>query len=215
MMDILRWAWYTVRRCIWKPYWKLQVEGLQNLPEGAYLLCANHASHLDASAILAALPRSEALRVRTAAAKDVFADRPFYNFFAQLFTHALPIERGASFARGLRELEAVLKSGRPLILFPEGRRSPNGDLLEFKPGAAMLARRAGVPIVPVCLKGVRQALPRGATWFSPAPMRVIFGKPIQAGADDRETIAQVKSAIASADLPSRTRSEGRSAAARA
>jgi 1-acyl-sn-glycerol-3-phosphate acyltransferase len=139
-------------------------------------------SHLDAPAILASLPRATALRTSTAAAKDVFGDRPGRNFVSRLLTNAMPVQRSAEsgngFARGLRDLEAVLEDRRPLILFPEGRRSPDGQLVEFKPGAAMLAVRTGAPIVPVHIRGAFQALPRKGKLPRPADFRVRFGAPI-------------------------------------
>jgi 1-acyl-sn-glycerol-3-phosphate acyltransferase len=217
--------WYTLRRWWWKAYWHLQVRGLQNLPHGPFLLCANHVSHLDAPAILAALPRDLALTVSTAAAKDVFADYPLRDFAARLLTNALPIERSAGFARGLRELEKVLEEGRPMILFPEGRRSQDGRLQDFHPGAAMLSIRTGAPIVPVYLHGVRTALPRKARWIAPAYVRVDFGVPIdpavyRESADRRRSYRtmtdDVRRAILAlrdaSDRPSRTTSEDRSEA---
>lgn len=179
MFETARKAWYTIRRSWWKSLWNMQVRGVNRLPKrGAFLLCGNHASHLDAPAILAALPRETALRTSTAAAQDVFADHPIRNFFAKLLTNCLPIERNAEFARGLRTLESVLRRGDPMILFPEGKRSQDGELLPFNVGAAMLSIRTGAPIVPVYLKGVRTALPRRSLVFSPAYVRVEFGEPI-------------------------------------
>jgi 1-acyl-sn-glycerol-3-phosphate acyltransferase len=142
------------------------------------LLCGNHASHLDAPAILAALPREVALRASTAAAKDVFGDHPARDFYSRLTTNALPIQRGADFARGLRALEAVLRDRRPLVLFPEGRRSDDGSLVEFKPGAAMLAVRTGTPIVPIRITGAFQALPKGKAVPVAIDVAVRFGEPI-------------------------------------
>jgi 1-acyl-sn-glycerol-3-phosphate acyltransferase len=174
-----RHAWYSMRRCWWKTLWRLQACGVANVPtDCGVLLCANHASHLDAAAILAALPRDLALRTRTAAAKDVFGDYRARELFSRLTTGAIPLQRSADFARGLRTLEAVLRDGRPLILFPEGRRSADGELVEFKPGAAMLALRTGAPIVPIRLSGVRESLPRGAYIPTATDVRVRFGKPI-------------------------------------
>ena len=174
-----RHAWYSMRRCWWKTLWRLESRGLANVPaDRGVLLCANHASHLDAAAILAALPRDLALRTRTAAAKDVFGDYRARELFSRLTTGAIPLQRSADFARGLRTLEAVLLDRRPLILFPEGRRSPDGNLVEFKPGAAMLALRTGAPIVPIYLDGVRESLPRGAHVPTATDVRVRFGRPI-------------------------------------
>jgi 1-acyl-sn-glycerol-3-phosphate acyltransferase len=185
VFELARRFWYSMRRCWWAALWHLEVEGAEHVPaHGPVLLCANHVSHLDAPAILAALPRATALRTSTAAAKDVFGDKPARNFVSRLLTNATPIERhagddsGKGFARGLRELDAVLDDRRPLILFPEGRRSPDGKLVEFKLGAAMLALRTGAPIVPIHIRGAFQALPRKSKLPRPADIRVRFGKPI-------------------------------------
>jgi 1-acyl-sn-glycerol-3-phosphate acyltransferase len=72
-----------------------------------------------------------------------------------------------------------------LILFPEGRRSPDGRLVEFKPGAAMLALRTGAPIVPIRLDGLHEALPRGAHLPTATKVRVRFGEPIDPAAYKR------------------------------
>jgi 1-acyl-sn-glycerol-3-phosphate acyltransferase len=171
--------WYGLRPWWWKAYWRLHTSGIENLPRsGPMILCANHTSHLDAAAILAALPRRIALRTATAAALDVWGTRPLRHLAGRITTNCVLIERKAEFAKGLRVLEAVLEEGRPLILFPEGRRSVSGELVEFKPGAAMLSLRTGTPIVPVHIGGVFESLPRGAMWPDATEVHIRFGKPI-------------------------------------
>ena len=179
-VEYARRFWFAARRWWWSSYWRLEVQGLGHVARrGPVLLCANHTSHLDAPAILAALPRTMALRTSTAAAKDVFGDVHWRDVVSRVVTNALPIERGAGFSRGLRELEAVLEEKRPLILFPEGRRSTDGNLVDFKPGAAMLALRTGTPIVPIHIAGADRSLPRGGYFPRPGDVRVRFGKPIE------------------------------------
>jgi 1-acyl-sn-glycerol-3-phosphate acyltransferase len=181
-LEYARRFWQAMRRCWWSSYWRLEVDGLDNLPRrGPVLLCGNHTSHLDAPAILAALPRDVALRTSTAAAKDVFGDVHWRDVASRVIANALPIERGAGFSRGLRELEAVLLERRPLILFPEGRRSTDGTMFEFKPGAAMLALRTGTPIIPIRIEGAGGAhgsLPRGGHFPRPHEVSVRFGAAI-------------------------------------
>src|SRR5215210_6941202 len=88
-MEHARRFWYSMRRLWWSAYWHLEVRGAEHVPQrGAVVLCANHVSHLDAPAILASLPRATALRASTAAAKDVFGDKPGRNFVSRLLTNA-------------------------------------------------------------------------------------------------------------------------------
>ena len=179
-LHLARRFWYAMRRWWWTAYWRLDVRGLENVPQdGPVLLCANHTSHLDALAILAALPGRVALRAGTAAAKDVFGDHRLRDLLSRIMTNAVPIQRGSEFARGLRRLEAVLEDGRPLILFPEGRRSADGELVEFKCGAAMLAVHTGAPIIPIHIHGAHDSLPRGAVIPTAADITVHFGAPIK------------------------------------
>lgn len=178
-IEITRTIWYSTRRLLWHSYWRLDVEGAENVPSrGPMLLCANHTSHLDAPAILASLPAGLAFHTSTAAAFDVFGPHSLKNTVSRVMTNSLPIQRTGEFARGLRALEQVLRQRRPLILFPEGRRSPDGKMLEFKCGAAMLAIRTAVPIVPIRLDGLHDCLARGHHVPLPGAVRVRFAPPI-------------------------------------
>jgi len=174
----LRQLWFGGRQIWWHSYWDLQVSGLANLPtSGPMLLCSNHTSHLDAPAILAALPGKIALQTATAAARDVFGAR-IKRTVSRITTNALCVERRGDFAGGLRVLENVLRAGRPLILFPEGRRSQDGGLLPFKCGAAMLAIRTGAPLIPIHITGLHESMPRGQHLPLPSDVSVRFARPI-------------------------------------
>ncbi len=175
-------VWYGMRQIWWRGYWGLRVSGLENLPQrGAMIFCANHTSHLDAAAILAALPRKIALEVTTVAARDVWGEKPWRNLVSRVTTNSVSLERKGEFAAGFRMLDAVVGEGRPIILFPEGRRSLDGELVEFKPGAAMLAVRNGVPIVPVCIEGAYEVMPPHRVMPGAGEIRVSFGRPVEPG----------------------------------
>ena len=174
-----RQAWYGMRPIWWRNYWGLRVSGLENLPaSGAMIFCAHHTSHLDAAAILAALPKAIALEVTTVAARDVWGGTPLRSLLSRITTNAVEVDRDADFAGGVRMLSAVLAENRPIILFPEGRRSLDGELVEFKEGAAMLAVRNGVPIVPIYIDGAHEVMPRGRMWPEMGEICVKFGKSI-------------------------------------
>src|SRR5688572_22567111 len=93
--------WYGMRPIWWKSYWGLKAKGLENLPKpGAMIFCANHSSHLDAAAILAALPRKLALEVTTVAARDVWGGTPLRSVVARITTNTLEVDRQGDFAGG-------------------------------------------------------------------------------------------------------------------
>lgn len=174
-----RQVWYGIRPLWWRGYWGLRVCGLENLPKsGAMIFCANHTSHLDAAAILAALPKKIALEVTTVAALDVWGEKPWRNLVSRVTTNSVSVARKGDFAAGFRMLDKVLGEGRPIILFPEGKRSLDGELVEFKQGAAMLAIRNGVPIVPVYIDGAREVMPVGRVWPEAGNVCVRFGEGI-------------------------------------
>ena len=152
------------------------MSGLENLPRaGAMIFCANHTSHLDAAAILAALPKEIALEVTTVAARDVWEAKPWRDLVSKVTTNSVSLERKGDFASGFRIFDRVLAEGRPIIIFPEGKRSTDGELLEFKSGAAMLAIRNGVPIVPVCIDGAFEVMPPHRVWPQTGNIAVRFG----------------------------------------
>src|SRR3954462_13492721 len=174
-----RHAWYGMRPIWWRNFWGLRVSGLENLPKnGAMIFCGNHTSHLDAAAILAALPRKLALEVTTVAARDVWEAKPWRDLVSKVTTNSVSLERKGDFASGFRILDRVLGEGRPIIIFPEGRRSLDGEMVEFKPGAAMLAIRNGVPIVPVCIEGAFEVMPPQRVWPGMGEIGVRFGEAI-------------------------------------
>lgn len=128
--------------------------------EGPFILASNHQSHADASVIVAALPRALRRRLVVAAASDVFFSSRVRACFAALVYNAIPIERNKVERRSAALARQLLEQGWGLLIFPEGHRSEDGRLLEFKGGAAYLADRAGAPVIPCYLENTRFVLPR-------------------------------------------------------
>jgi 1-acyl-sn-glycerol-3-phosphate acyltransferase len=145
--------------------------------KGGCVVVANHSSHADTAVLLAALPPT-AKPVFVAAA-DYWFDVPVRRFIASSLAGVLPVRRtgGGSFEAMLAAVGPALEAGRTVVIYPEGTRSTDGSIAEFRSGAVRLARECGVPIVPVALTGTADVLPKGGRW-SPAPMRVHIGEAV-------------------------------------
>lgn len=156
-------------------YLRLDVRGREHLPgSGPYVIAANHQSHLDAGAVVTALG-AESRRLHVVAARDYFFDTPFKSAFFSELLNAIPFDRQGDFSAGLAACRAALEAGDPLLIFPEGTRSPDGRLQEFKAGLGILALELDVPIVPAFIEGTHAALPKGARLLRRSVVRVSFG----------------------------------------
>jgi 1-acyl-sn-glycerol-3-phosphate acyltransferase len=179
-------ARFVAQRGILKPVvWtvvRVTVIGRRNLRGvgRAFVVVANHSSHLDAPLILGALPRRLARYLAAGAAADYFFDVWWRRGLTALFFNAFPVDRSGSNPRSV-SAKGLLERGVPLLVFPEGTRSRTGELGNFKSGAAALAASAGVPCVPVALIGAGIAHPRGSKWPKPGrlPVGVVFGSPLE------------------------------------
>lgn len=145
---------------------------------GGCVVVANHSSHADTAALLAALPPSA--RPVFGAAADYWFDVPSRRVIATSLAGILPVRRsGDGYAALLAAAGPALRAGRTVVLYPEGTRSTDGIIGEFRSGAIRLARDCGVPIVPVAIEGTADVLPKDGR-YTPAPMRVRIGAPIDA-----------------------------------
>jgi 1-acyl-sn-glycerol-3-phosphate acyltransferase len=167
------------------------VEGAEKLdPQGSYVLVANHMSYMDIPAVLGYLP----LEIRFFAKQGLFSI-PFLGTHLRRAGH-LPVVRGNARAslKTLQEAGHLIRKKRITpLLFPEGGRS-RAALREFKAGAAHLAIKAGVPVVPVGLSGTRAVLPMSSIIMRPGVVHVRVGDPIRTAemkSHDREELNRV------------------------
>jgi 1-acyl-sn-glycerol-3-phosphate acyltransferase len=155
------------------------VEGLERIDApGPYVIAANHSSHADTMLIVTTLPARIRRRAVVAAAADYFFPNRATAMVTALFVGAIPVERDRAGRRTLDLCHRLLGEGWSLVVYPEGGRSPDGEIGEFKPGAAWIARRAGVPVVPVRIVGAFDVMPKGRTLPRRARVRVIYGEPL-------------------------------------
>jgi 1-acyl-sn-glycerol-3-phosphate acyltransferase len=173
------------RGCIWATGAKLRVLGAENLhkhPVAVY--ASNHTSYMDTPVIFAALPFQFRILART-----VLWPIPFIGWYLNR-SGQIPIDTGNPRAT-LSSLGAgvsALRSGMALFVFPEGGRTLDGKLKPFLSGAAYLAIRGHVPLVPMALSGVYELLPIHSSHFYPGDLTLEIGEPIEtAGMTLRQT----------------------------
>jgi 1-acyl-sn-glycerol-3-phosphate acyltransferase len=181
--DMTAWGLRSFSAFIIRTYLRLfhclKVEGADHLvqPE-SFAFVANHASHLDALCLLAALPGSHVHRAFPAAAADYWYQTPIGTVIASGMLNALAMERKGNPRRSLEGCRKVLaEPGNVLILFPEGRRSPDGRLLPFKSGIGFLLAGTNYLVVPAYISGTERALPRGRLLPVPHPIHIKVGPP--------------------------------------
>jgi len=143
-----------LRPLIWLFFpWRLK--GLEHIPEGGAVLCANHASCWDPVLIGLALPRDIRLAIM---AKDELFHIPVLGFLIRKLG-AFPVRRGASDLTAMKTAMRALQNGQRLLVFPEGTRANQGDT-EAKGGVTLMATRTGVPMVPIYCGGRHKAFRR-------------------------------------------------------
>lgn len=176
------------RRGLWRAVIRLlgglTVRGaLPPRPGSGLVVVANHGSHADTAALLAALPA--AARPVFAAAADYWFAVPLRRAVATGLAGILPVPRGpgGGYPALLAAAGPALAAGHTVVVYPEGTRSTDGRVGAFRSGAVRLARDCGVPIVPVALVGPREVLPKHGR-LRRAPMEVRIGTPRRAAGTD-------------------------------
>jgi long-chain acyl-CoA synthetase len=144
-----------------------------------YLLCPNHQSYLDPFLVCSILPSDVLAQIVHVGASEYFTGIAM-SLLARLI-RVVPIDPDVHLLRAMRASAEVLHQGRILSVYPEGRRSFDGELGLFKKGAAILATELNVPIVPVALDGTYRAWPRNSLRVRLAKLRISFGEPIKIG----------------------------------
>ncbi len=166
---------------------RFRVEGREHYPAGPAVIVANHPSALDPLFIAAAVPE----RLLFIAAEE-FTIQGAVGWAMRTYG-CIPVRRGQIDVSAIREPLQALRDGRKVAVFPEGGITPQPRPPQR--GAALIAARAGVPIVPAAIKGTDRVFPLGARVPRPGRVHLRFGPPIAAPPDD--TAAQ-EAAVAGA-----------------
>ncbi|MEW6162527.1 MAG: AMP-binding protein [Nitrospirota bacterium] len=161
---------------ILRVFFRLKFRGLEHLLErDPYIIAPNHVSYIDGFAIVAALPLKLFWDLYSIGLQMFFTGR--LGFFAKL-AHVIPIDRETYLQKALQMASYVLRKEKSLMIFPEGGRSYDGELMEFKKGVGILALELNIPVIPAYIKGSFEALPRGRMWPKFHEISITFGKPL-------------------------------------
>jgi 1-acyl-sn-glycerol-3-phosphate acyltransferase len=165
---------------------------------GPVVFAANHHSHVDTPLLVTSIPEPWRHKLFVGAAADYFFRTPATSALSALALGAIPIERAKVGRRSADRAAALLTDGWSMLIFPEGGRSPDGWGQPFRGGAAYLAVRCDVPVVPVHIDGTGRILRKGRKLPKPATARVTFGTPLLPGPgdDSRRFGAVIERAVA-------------------
>ncbi len=176
-----------------------RVRGREHLRglERPFLVCPTHASHVDVSAVRLALRSRHRWRLAPAAAADYFRASPVRWFFAA-WLGAFPFNRsGRGGHESLDRIQAMLRDGWNVLVFPEGTRSRTGEVGAFHAGIGLVAVRSRAQVLPVRIVGSHRVLAPGARIPRRVPVEIIFGPPLRAhdGEDARTFTARLEAAV--------------------
>jgi 1-acyl-sn-glycerol-3-phosphate acyltransferase len=164
-------------RCVlWVSGVRVRVEGLEKIaPDGSYVFVSNHLSYMDTPVVLANIP----VQFRFLAKRGLFQIPLLGTHLARAGHIPVPRDDARAAVKTMATAaQAIRERGISLLIFPEGGRSRTGELAAFKEGAAYIAIRAGVPLVPVAVKGTREIMPFGSAQVRGGSVTMRIGEPI-------------------------------------
>jgi len=155
---------------------RVRVKGIERIPPGVCLFAANHTSSADAPAIVGAIPRRVAVLLKASLFRWPIVGQAFRS------AHFIPVNRGArdSAIASVEKATEAMKAGQSFLIYPEGTRSPDGRLQEFKKGAVVMAIKAGVSIVPMICSGAHRIMEKRSLVIHPGEIVVEFLEPLDA-----------------------------------
>jgi long-chain acyl-CoA synthetase len=164
-----------VVRLILRIFFRLEIKGLDNLPEPPFIIASNHASNMDGFVVGGTVPLKVFRILFFQGFQVYFSGWWLPSLFGRL-AHAIPIDPETFLSNALRLSSYVLRNRRILCIFPEGGRTFDGTIMPFKKGIGILALRHNIPVVPALIEGTFGALPRGAKWPKMTKVRISFGR---------------------------------------
>ena len=187
---LLSFIFKSVLLFILRIFWSLKIQGREFLPkQGPYLICPNHASYLDGFVVFSALALKNSMHTFFLGYSKIF-DHPVVSWTVKV-ARLISIDTATHLTEAMQAVSFVARFNKIVCIFPEGRRSVDENVQEFKKGVGILIKELNIPAIPVYIKGSHYSWPRGSLAPRLYPLKVIFGKPFVASAsDDYETITK-------------------------
>jgi 1-acyl-sn-glycerol-3-phosphate acyltransferase len=185
----ITWLWklgWLLCRPILAALFQLKIYDRHHVPRrGGVLLVSNHQSYLDPVLVGLYLPRPMSYLAKS----ELFRNR----FFAWLIRslNAFPVKQGAGDIGAVKEMIKRLREGHMLNIFPEGSRTEDGEIAPIESGAALVVKKAGVPIVPCVVDGSFKAWPKGQRFPKPYRVSVMYGPALQIDGLKAQQITQL------------------------
>jgi 1-acyl-sn-glycerol-3-phosphate acyltransferase len=194
---IHRWGILWGRGCVRLGGIRFRVRGSEHIPQGqSAVYIANHQSNFDIPILYGGLP----LQFRWLAKKELF-DVPLFGLAMRRCGY-IPIDRSdrRQAMHSMTEAARQIREGTSVVVFPEGTRTPDGALQEFKKGGFLIAVKAQAPVVPVAIRGSYQVMPRSRWWLAAGAVEMEIFPPIATtgmkNADLERLVAQTRQPIA-------------------
>jgi long-chain acyl-CoA synthetase len=173
----LLWSFKNIFLFVFRLFWLFRIEGKENLPrQGPYLICPNHASFLDGLFIFCSLPFRRAMNTYFLGYQKIF-EHPLLSWINK-DARLLSVDTSVHLTEAMQVVSFVLSRLKIVCVFPEGIRSIDANIKEFKKGVGILIKELDIPVIPVYIKGSHQSWPRGTRLPRFYPIKVIFGKPV-------------------------------------
>lgn len=161
---------------LFKLGWRLKIVGSKNIPKNDnFVFCANHASFLDGFIFVAAIPNWLRSQIFLLGLSEFF-ESPLIQRLIKL-TRVIPVDSAKNLLDAMQAAAYVLNNKKSIVIFPEGERSIDGQIKDFKNGVGILAKELNQQLLPVYINGSFAAWPRGQKYPKLKPLQIVFGKP--------------------------------------
>jgi long-chain acyl-CoA synthetase len=189
-------SWFTqnlakhISKIFFKLYFRMKGEGIENIPDGPFILAPNHQSYFDGMFVSVYL-KNKVFKNTYFYAKAKHVRNPVLKAIANR-NNVIVMDINKDLKESLQKLAVVLKTKKNIIIFPEGTRSRTGKLGEFKKAFAILSSELNIPVVPVSINGAIKALPKGSVFPRPwKKINIKFHKPVYPEGHDYDTLTEM------------------------